>query len=346
LITVRTYAAAYNWAATDANSDNVPDATDAFWLGEKVDYEIADHTSAMGDGDDTNGINDDDGLITPANLPVGMTETFTTIVNANSAKTVHIGMWIDWDANGTVDSFYVNSGAADGTSSLNVNTTINVPATYAGGDVYLRQRAFSSEPASGDFGGNSLNGEVEDYVLSFIALPVTGKEKDCMVELNWVTQSEENFDYFEIQWSGDGHEFKRIDWIENSGNIFGSNYKMVDKTPSANNYYRLKMVDLDGSFEFSKVVYVEINCEKLKNEVNVYPNPILPSQLINIEFLSEKSMEQIVLVDMLGRIVKRLTIETELGKNKITIDLSDLSIGNYVIKIVGSKATKMIQIQE
>ncbi len=206
----------------------------------------------------------------------------------------------------------------------------------------------TAAPTPDNNGGNDLDWR---DMTALVSLPVElsnffAKEKDCMVELNWTTASEENFNYFEIQWSGDGHEFTRVDWLASQGNANGGSYKMIDDTPSATNYYRLKMVDLDGTFEFSKVVYIKMDCVKTQDDVLVFPNPIEPTQQLNIEFLSNKNAEQIILIDMLGRVVKRITLETTEGKNRLSLDISDLAIGTYQLQIVGSKTSKMILIQE
>ncbi len=88
------------------------------------------------------------------------------------------------------------------------------------------------------------------------------------------------------------------------------------------------------------------DCVSTQDEILVYPNPIIPNQPLNIEFLSKKEMEQIILIDVVGRIVKRVSIETEVGKNKLSFDISDLAIGTYWIQLVGSKYSPMILIQE
>ena len=134
--------------------------------------------------------------------------------------------------------------------------------------------------------------------------------------------------------------------MASNGNADGGNYKTLDDNPSVNNYYRLKMVDFDGKFEYSNVVYIKLDCAKTQDDVKVFPNPVFPSQPLNVEFLSKKETEQIILIDMMGRIVKRMTIETEVGKNKLNFDISDLAIGAYQLQIVGSNISKMIIIQE
>ena len=208
----------------------------------------------------------------------------------------------------------------------------------------------TAAPTPDNNGGNDLDWR---DMTEFAILPVElsnffATEKDCKVALNWKTESEANFDYFEIQRSGDGHEFSRIDLVESNGNANGGNYKIIDNDPSESNYYRLKMVDLNGLIEFSKVVFVSLDCTKLNHQTNIYPNPISSNLgILNVEFYSEKSETQLLIIDISGRIVKRISLEVESGMtNKIQIDISNLPVGTYSLQQVGTKRSNLFIIQE
>ncbi len=171
-------------------------------------------------------------------------------------------------------------------------------------------------------------------------------EKDCAVHLDWSTKSEKDFDFFVIERSRDGNEFERVIEILSSGNENGDTYGFVDREASFINYYRLKMVDLDGYTEYSDVINLEVNCEDLEGEINVFPNPINPRQTLNIKFTSNLETETLVMFDFLGREVKRLTIGTQEGKNLLGLDISDLPTGSYYAQFLGRRKFKKIVIQE
>lgn len=82
------------------------------------------------------------------------------------------------------------------------------------------------------------------------------KEK---VLLNWKTKSESNSDRFEIERSEDGKYFEKIGEQKGAGTtLLSSEYHFADEHPAnGNNYYRLKQIDFDGSFEYSSVVQVK-----------------------------------------------------------------------------------------
>ncbi|MFK8005220.1 MAG: T9SS type A sorting domain-containing protein [Saprospiraceae bacterium] len=208
----------------------------------------------------------------------------------------------------------------------------------------------TAAPTPDNNGGNDLDWR---DMTTFASLPVelsnfSADEKDCRVKLNWKTETEVDFDYFEIQWSGDGHEFTRIGLEKSIGNENGTNYSFTDKTPSEFNYYRLKMVDLDNSFEYSKVISKSLDCKKLDNQINIYPNPISPEQgMLNVEFYCEKTETQLSIVDLLGRTVSRLSLEVEPEMtNYIQIDISHLPAGTYSLQQIGTKTSNLFIIQE
>jgi hypothetical protein len=92
--------------------------------------------------------------------------------------------------------------------------------------------------------------------------------------LLWTTTSEINFDRFEIQRSTDGRAFETIGSVKGKGFNFKdleTNYSFFDSNPIAGkNYYRLKSVDYDAYFEYSKIILENWEGKRL---ISVYPNP-------------------------------------------------------------------------
>lgn len=133
--------------------------------------------------------------------------------------------------------------------------------------------------------------------------------------LEWNTLTESNFAYFIIQKSLDGNSFSSIT------NIYPSATKKYSFTDVALakgvNYYRLKMVDKDGSYEFSKV----ISFNNLNSSLNFYifPNPAI-KKTINIELknFSHTSQIQVSVFDIVGKLQKQALQFAINGK--VTID--------------------------
>ena len=123
-----------------------------------------------------------------------------------------------------------------------------------------------------------------------------------IVRLIWQTVSEINNSGFEIQKSSDGRNWQIIDFIEGQGTTTeNQEYQYQDKNPFAGiNYYRLKQVDFDGAFEYSKVIAVEFkNSEK---NIRVFPNP--SNGLINLQIDNPSNQSMTLkIADHLGRTV-------------------------------------------
>lgn len=162
------------------------------------------------------------------------------------------------------------------------------------------------------------------------ALPVTitdfvAQKQNSSVLLTWNATFENNFSRFEIERSIDGTGFYHI------GSVTGANlanYHFTDNSlPSGPIvYYRLKMVDIDGSFSYSRTVPVRLN-NNISNAI-VYPNPSAgPVKITLTQAL--KSSTQLRIVDVAGRIVKAIPVNK--GIYSVDINVSDLAAGRYFI---------------
>ncbi|MBX2946574.1 MAG: T9SS type A sorting domain-containing protein [Cyclobacteriaceae bacterium] len=93
------------------------------------------------------------------------------------------------------------------------------------------------------------------------------------VQLAWATTMEQDFNYFEIERSTNGMDFISIGKMAGAGYNTETiqPYGFTDSNPvMGSNYYRLKAVDLDGSFEYFNIVFAQIKTDK---QLSIYPNP-------------------------------------------------------------------------
>lgn len=160
-------------------------------------------------------------------------------------------------------------------------------------------------------------------LISFEATPV----KNEKVKLNWVTASEENSSHFEVERSPDGENFAKIGIVNSAGNTINiQNYELLDERPFVgSNYYRLRQVDVDGSFSYSETKLVSILPTGQK--ITVYPNPAK-----NVIFIDGfETTGQLVIYDELGKVVKELnTIESE-------IDIRSIPSGVYYFNFLSTQ---------
>ena len=159
-------------------------------------------------------------------------------------------------------------------------------------------------------------------LTSFIATP-----KGRQTALYFSTASEINNDYFEVQHSVDGRNWKAIGKVEGAGTTQQQQeYHFVDRYPlSGINYYRLKQVDFDGQFEYSEVLSVQFD-DKVEG-VDIYPNPAQDVVHLNLP----AGTASIKLLDATGRLVKQL--EPGLEQTRVEMGVQDLSSGTYYLMI-------------
>lgn len=145
---------------------------------------------------------------------------------------------------------------------------------------------------------------IDDFTLELI-LPVelisfNSKKDNGGIVLEWITASETNNQGFQIQKSKNGRDWEIIDFIEGKRTTNEINeYQYQDTNPfSGNNYYRLKQIDFDGAFEYSKVITVEY--DNSERSIEVFPNP--SNGLINLQIDNPSNRRmRITISDNLGR---------------------------------------------
>lgn len=174
-----------------------------------------------------------------------------------------------------------------------------------------------------------LNMLIPVELISFTAM-VNGND----VHLNWSTASEKNNHGFEVQRKS-GEDFVTIGFVRGHGTtVQAQNYSFIDGNLAAGKYfYRLRQVDYNGSYEFSKLVEVNIEAPKVYSLEQNYPNPFNPTTRINFN-LAADSKVTLKIFNLLGEEVKILVNQTlSSGSHKIDFDARNLNNGVYIYKI-------------
>jgi len=162
----------------------------------------------------------------------------------------------------------------------------------------------------------------------------TAKALGNVVNLNWSTATETNNLGFEIQRKTD-NEFVTIGFVDGHGTSTEiHNYLYADsKVESGTYYYRLKQIDLDGSYEYSKVVEAEVlKPVKFALDQN-YPNPFNPSTMININLATDSKIK-LVVFDILGQeVATLLNGNLAAGSHQVEFNASNLNSGVYFYRV-------------
>ena len=162
-------------------------------------------------------------------------------------------------------------------------------------------------------------------------------------QLNWTTASETNSSHFDIQRSIQGIGWITIDSVAAAGKSHSNQfYNLTDKKvfdphgiTNPNFYYRLKMVDFDGHFEYSDVRLVKFESGDGPHVANPFPNPTWlgnASVQLDISIKGEANL-RIDIYDFKGNIVSTNTSPLSSGINKVTIGTGTLSLGVYLLKM-------------
>ncbi|MFK8009098.1 MAG: PKD domain-containing protein [Saprospiraceae bacterium] len=163
----------------------------------------------------------------------------------------------------------------------------------------------------------------------------TWNKEEKVVDLDWKTLSETNNKYFEIQKSIDGNSWKRIGTKVGKGNtLLETLYDFQDVDPFVGiNYYRLKQVDFDGTFEYSNIASVRV--ENFSSPISVFPNPV--SDLLNIQ--TSENIENITLFNSVGL---QFNLSVQESNHHYQLDVSSLSGGIYFLQINNETPIKIV----
>ncbi|MEO5941784.1 MAG: T9SS type A sorting domain-containing protein, partial [Ferruginibacter sp.] len=135
---------------------------------------------------------------------------------------------------------------------------------------------------------------------------------------------------YEIERSTNGINFNKIGEVAGR-NLANYSFNDVSLPNSSFAYYRLKMIDIDGKYTYSKTVAVKLN-NNLSNAI-VYPNPATTSLNIKLlQVLSANSNLQVA--DVAGRILKHQMVSA--GTINFSLDVRALPSGRYFIKIANN----------
>ncbi len=244
---------------------------------------------------------------------------------------------------GTI-TLYIDGASVASTGSTNI-TSLNAPSVLGLGR--------SSAVASGSYTGNLDDIFVYNRVLSgaeasaaytnqnAVALPLrwlsfTGTASGNTTTFQWETAAAVNNDYFDIEHSADGIQFTAAGRVLDKDFLYqaagNASYRISIPTPAGKaHYYRIKQVDTDGRFTFSKTLLLNV---RNASGISLQTNPVAgePVLLNN----AQEFIKRIDITGMDGRKVKTIVVNS----NSVIIrtGAANLQPGAYIVKINGSNS--------
>jgi glucose/arabinose dehydrogenase len=224
-----------------------------------------------------------------------------------------------------------------------INGTFHIIAPSSGNG---RLAAVTITPKTGivDF-GESEKGDIfavamnENKIYKIVdanALPVklvtfSGNREAQSVTLNWRTSEEENFNRFEMEYSSNASQFSKVGTIQSQSSEKGSAYTF-SHAPALQGtaYYRLKMIDNDGSFAYSRIVTV-------KGSDDAASALVRPSLITNgsLNVYLEETYHTMELVSLGGKVFLKKDLTGQ--KGSINVAVNSLASGLYIVRLTGNE---------
>ena len=289
-------------------------------------------------------------------ITVNFDNTFTGTQNMNltdgafTIQSVGFGLW----------NTYSSDGLLGGVFRLDIMAT-NLPGVLDYNALHLTTRINSSSPwatlGTNDVatGSNSLplvhrdnltlhqqfgigSGSANTLPITLIYFKATSKGKT--VKLNWATASEINNNYFTVERSNDGINFKTILQKKGAGNSTSNlYYDAIDENPSLGfNYYRLNQIDFDGTFTYSDIISENFIFSNDKSESliieSIGPNPF--NENFKIIFSSTfAGTVEFKILNLSSQVMYSEKINVDPGLNYMTFNQSEiLNNGIYFVSLI------------
>ena len=186
-------------------------------------------------------------------------------------------------------------------------------------------------------GTTAIRIDFSDASIPVELLGFSASKSGNSVVLNWATATETNNSGFEIQ-KNSGTGFMKIGFVAGNGTTTDKkSYSFVDQnTVNGTFFYRLKQIDLNGTYSYSNIVEITNGIPANFNLTQNYPNPFNPSTTINYSLPYESNVK-IIVYNLIGEVVKELANSTQqAGEYTIRFNANGFSSGIYFYSINAS----------
>ena len=256
------------------------------------------------------------------NVTIGAGITVT--VNANNAA--NIG---NLDIFGTLDftnGSKINLGA---TSVVNIYSGGSITGGNGGAKLVFPSASYSGPfSTTGPFffsNGGSGTGILPVTLVSFYS---SNQNQDII--LYWRTADDDNINSFEIELSGNGNsDWQPLEMMPSmAADANGFSYSFIDHTKmNGDRYYRLKIIDKQGKYTYSKVLFIS---STQTETISVTPTLVYGSMNVSVP---ASGQTQVSIYNTNGRLVKTLIT----GSETFNMDVSNLNRGEYFLQVLQEK---------
>ncbi len=256
---------------------------------------------------------------------------YWTLNRTNGTSNVDVTLSFDVSRSGGINTLAdLRVAGWNGTQWVNQGNTATTGNTGANANGTVKSNA-----ALAVFGPFTLGSSSASNTLPVNLLFFTAQMQNGYVALQWNTANEINSSHFNTQRSIDGINFSTVGKVAAKGDggyAYNDDLSSITAQPSAL-FYRLQMVDKDGSVAYSTTLSVSFTTQSAS--LNIFPNPVkavLTAQIFSAK--AEKATLQII--NMQGKVLQQKEMKLATGSNTITFNAAGLAKGTYVLKVKGN----------
>ncbi len=248
------------------------------------------------------------------------------------------------------DQLWQSDGSATGTQLIKIINPATNPGNASSSIIF--QFVYNNQLYFGGDDGDNTTGLLDLYKIDATVSPLpvnlfnfTAVLQTKSVQLNWSTATEINSSYFNVERSKDGTRFESLGQVNAGGvSVDVQKYRYDDnKAYSAGVstlYYRLQMVDKDGSFKYSAILPVRLKDALF--EISLMPNPA--RQQLNVNFAVNGAQKILIrIVDMKGNPVYQQNFDAGQASYQQNINIGRMAKGTYYLQLVTEKEKKSLK---
>lgn len=175
-----------------------------------------------------------------------------------------------------------------------------------------------------------------------------GTRSDREALLNWATATETNADYFILERSNNSSRFVEAGKVDAAGNSqVRQDYQFADPSAFAEGttaWYRLKLVDLDGSSSYSEVIRIDLDPELAGIIQSVQPNPYSADLILSLQYQQDLHAS-VEMTNINGQVVFTRNLNLETGQNRVILgEAANLPAGIYFLRLAHDGRTETVKV--